>query len=688
MTRTMMDWTSEEQIFLCDSGMMFGCSEDQRDLALQVRGVLAQLAGVAPEEISAFLTGKDYLALLRARGISEKTFEKNFYAALESLAGETVRYSFPVCVAPEILERTFLQKLIVWILRIKTDRLPSFKKKVPVRIGGYLRDSYHLTMGSWTCQVIHFWLSGRYAILAGIVLEWPIKQKATLSHLKKFPNRQQVRRLSCYFTGRQKGDFTALADYSALRELNLRDCMLLNDNHLRQISALTNLKGLEFQFLSNVTEKGMSCLEKLIGLEDLLLEYMPGSTGEINGQELPPTALAFLTSLKNLRRLVIPESFLSAPDCPIQFCFPELKQLECLNVNGFVFDGYFKNLEKMTNLKLLILSEGCYLSKENAHAFANMPELRELEIWPNADFSFSIVSMLQKNEKLQSLRLNDSKSAFINLEKLGLLTSLVEITVGSDYDDPGEMEIKGEQFASFENLQKLERIYISNAIDWDGALEHFRHLSRLNNLSCANGVLSGKGMEYLSECRQLRYLTISADSSFNDDDLRKLSKLAFLTKLGIDNCQTITGAGFQDLESCGHLQSLSICYCKGLNKDFISSVKRLKGLKRLEIYGSSQLKKRWLHSMEKDLPDCQIRFCPPVRQTFWNSGWEDIIFLFKPKFWLRSIIVAGLFFFSSILGFILAGLWDISDTPGGTFGIVGFIIAIFLFLTGQMKVFK
>lgn len=707
MTRTMIDWTSEEQNFLSESGMMAGCSEDQMDLALRIREVLAQMAEVAPEEIFAFLPGKNYLALLRAQGITEKTFEENFYATLESLEGETVRYSFPICVAPEVLERTFLKKLLARILRIRLDRLPSFKKMIPARDEAYLRDSYNLTMGDWIWQVIHFWLSGRYAILAGIPLDWPVTVKATLRHLKKFPNRQQARRLSSCFPGRQKGDFTALADYPALRDLNLRKCSPLNDEHLRQIATLTNLKGLEFQFLSDVTEEGMSSLGKLTGLEELLFEYMPGSTGEINGKELPQTSLAFLISLKNLRRLDLPESFSSAPSLVIKdfknsgvtdlpessssasgsssrFCLSESKQLESLFVNGFVFDGYFKNLAKLTSLKRLFLNEGCYISEENASAFVNMTELRELEFSPSAAIANSVFSFLQKNEKLKILRLMGFEAGSISLKSLGGLTGLEELVIGVDYEDPLEKEIKGEELASFENLQKLERICIWSSIDWDEGLEHLRHLSRLYQLSCSNGSISGKGIEYLSQCRQLRSLIISACSSFNDDDLRKLSNLSHLTDLGIHNCHTISGSGFKDLESCGHLRSLTICDCKGLNRDFISSVKKLKGLKSLKIYGPTRLKRNWLRSIQKALPDCQIMFFSLVQQNFWNSGWGDIKKLFKLKLWIRSILTFGLFMFCGVSITILADLAGVPDTAGGIFGIVAAIIVIFLFLTVQL----
>ena len=301
-----------------------------------------------------------------------------------------------------------------------------------------------------------------------------------------------------------------------------------------------------------------------------------------------------LLPLRHLRNLTAVECF-QCNDIT-ESGFEEITKLENLTSLKFsgrqLTDAGFRKIKALTNLTDLDISFGSITDAGIAEVGA-LKKLTNLRIAYNDNFTGTGLAGLTKLKNLRSLRIHVCRRLSDDgMRVIGGLSSLTSLDAGL----PEGVTDSG--WGALPRLKELTHVSLSiNPRITAGGLSQLARLRNLTSLSLGGpepieNALSKDvdgGLKVLSECQGLTKLRL-ASRCLTDDDLKQLSKLEYLTELGLERCYSITDAGLAELANFANLHSLRLDNCDRITDAGFNEISRIKKLKYLRIVRCRMLK--------------------------------------------------------------------------------------------------
>ena len=209
-----------------------------------------------------------------------------------------------------------------------------------------------------------------------------------------------------------------LASLLQLEELCLSGCKQITDLGLRNLAALKNLRKLELCGCEKITDQGLQSLASLVNLRELHLENCSGFTDQ---------GLQSLASLVNLRELYLD------------------------NCSGITGEG-FQKLSALTRLNIVHLNFCAQLNDSGLRGLAVLKELRELHLACCEGITDSGLQNLTPLTKLEWLNLNCCSQ--ITDAGLKHITALKKLRI-LDLDECEELTDVGLRSLKLKQLESL-----------------------------------------------------------------------------------------------------------------------------------------------------------------------------------------------------------------------------------------
>lgn len=416
-----------------------------------------------------------------------------------------------------------------------------------------------------------------------------------------------------------------IPNYKTLTTLSLDSCHNIDDNSLKLLTALTdlklfhskitgesfrcmcNLKKLFLWHCSHIKEKNIKLLTSLVGLYIRNSSYMKGTFLRhlLNIEDLdycnPMWARQYIGDFNDSESNIKPLSHLNklsisnwGNDSLMEkvYNLDKLELYNCLNITNVGLNNLcrltslnvykchninhrsFYKLSKLTNLRLNLCE------KINDKAFRNLSQLTRLTLIDCDNITDHALIKLHKLTELSLIRLDKIRGYFS--KHIFNITS-IEID--------GCKEIEDHAFENFPNLTylklkscdkltdslmkyltvcaNLKSLELEDIPDIDG--KGFTYLSSLSSMSLTACKIKYK---YLDDLPGLKKLKIMGCNYISDNDIIHLRNV---TKLYIKSCNNITGKTFWYLKN---LRSLKLLECKNIIQ---SECKYLSHLDRLCI---------------------------------------------------------------------------------------------------------
>ena len=275
-----------------------------------------------------------------------------------------------------------------------------------------------------------------------------------------------------------------------------------DDDMLKQIGRLLQLKTLHIELARQLTAKGFESLAALPALQTLGLYDVP----------LPKGALASLARIRNLKELSLAECGLTDDDVAALAACAELTSLS-LRGNA-VTDAGLDSVVKLTKLEVLDLGNSSSVGSEmqitddGLAKLAVLRRLRQLNLSSTrlplgfTDKGLAHLSAFPDLESLDVAGLNLGDGALLHI---GRCTNLRHLGLHfGGFTDEGMKEIR--------NLTKLKAISISSGQLTEQGLIHLGDLPKLEFAELRTGGVTDRVMERLSQIKSLARLDLYASS--------------------------------------------------------------------------------------------------------------------------------------------------------------------------------
>ncbi len=409
------------------------------------------------------------------------------------------------------------------------------------------------TFGGYPFEAINWWKEGYYGQAAGDV---------------KIPEGKIVR-LILYSSSWQNPQ-----DLSALNQLHPDDIYTLT------LSPKWSVGG------QSPDDRCMPYVAHLTGLKTL----------EIEGADITTKGLEYLTALKSLERLNLPDNLNDSG----MLVVGKLKTLVelCIGENNTVTDIGLKPLANLKYLKLLNIFS-YRMTGEGLNVLSELPSINYLIL--RGDFSNDAPLYLKNALSLRTLKIDTNKFDDSGMKNVAALTQL------ENFDAYWMREITDEGIAYFKNLPNLKKLQILSSkvtddgllclqacpnIDYlalprgisDTGLTNLSRFSRLKYLGASNGSYSDKGIAELTKCKLLEHLIINS-SGLTDESLRYVSQLKKLESLFIKG-EVISDEGIKYIAKLTYLKELNVTSDQLTNKA-IEELAPLHSLTSLSIEGNA-----------------------------------------------------------------------------------------------------
>lgn len=349
----------------------------------------------------------------------------------------------------------------------------------------------------------------------------------------------------------------------------------LNDRCLPYISRMTGLKDLQL-FQPDISTKGFGSLTSLKSLEYLTL------SGNINDE-----ALAAISQLKSLKGLYISENRLTNKGMSYLAGFALLEEL--MIGGGRLTDDGLAHLAKLPSLKYLMLS-GENFSDAGMAYLKDIPKLRILHVGSLKNLTDVALVNIAKIPNLEALSLHWSENITDDgIIALTELKSLKKLDIGSS-------KVTDKGLSYLRNLTNLDYLSLpprgisDTGLTYIGQLSNLRHLdvSRVHYVDSKmdSGYYTDKGVAELAKCKLLEELTIGS-IGMNDEAMSDIAKLTNLKRLFLFGCSNVTNKGLEKLATLKSLQTLSITETN-ITIGGLSSLNKLTNLTNLTLYDIRQ----------------------------------------------------------------------------------------------------
>jgi Leucine-rich repeat (LRR) protein len=327
--------------------------------------------------------------------------------------------------------------------------------------------------------------------------------------------------------------------------------------------------------LPNGSRAGDSCMQYVAHLTGLrVLELSDTSIGGVG--------LKYVTALKSLRRLTVPDRM----DDAGMVYLAELPALTGLYFReNRVTNAGLKHLAKLRGLEELALGGGQITNDGLAH-LAGLPRLRYLMLSGNGftDAGFAHLRSIPNLEILHVGLLPQTTDA--GVAHIAEIPSLKDVTFhwSKNITNAGLVPLK--------KLAHLRRLDVRYSRVTDEGLAHLRDIKTLEGLILPHEGITDKGFQYLSELPRLRELNVTRilhddpkkdRGGYTNEGLKALSKLALLETLHVAGWG-VTDAGIKHLAGLAHMKDLRLSGCGRITDESLRTVGGLRSLERLGLY--------------------------------------------------------------------------------------------------------
>ena len=304
-----------------------------------------------------------------------------------------------------------------------------------------------------------------------------------------------------------------------IEAINLCWSNLITDDGIAYLKNMPNLKRLAVGS-AKLTDKAMNDLKEIPTLEYLSLSH----------QGITDSGIQQITGLQNLKFL----SAGGASNSPLTdkslSCIGKLQKLEELQIGGTGFsDEGMQDIAKLKNLKRLDIFTANQLTNKGLAELSALENLTYLYLGNGTQVSVSGLKSLNNLKRLKNLTLKDIHQDNTSTMDISGLTELENLTL-SLYT---RRDVKNDSFR--------------NSQDW----ACLANLTKLDTLQISGMGIEDKGIQYLSNLKNLRFLNIycAGESSITDDGIKQLSGLPKLYRLMIKD---------------GHFTDKSLDYLSGM----------------------------------------------------------------------------------------------------------------------------
>ncbi len=253
------------------------------------------------------------------------------------------------------------------------------------------------------------------------------------------------------------GGLPPVGAVTTLRNLDLRGCGISNDG-LAHLVGLTSLRALRLSGKNNSTQvddRGMGHIGKLIGLKALLLDFL----------FISEDGLEQLKGLKGLEEIYLAGTLAGDEAAGVLKQFSRLRKVRLSQTQ--VSDSGLEQLKDIETLVELDVSENSLISDAGMVHLGTMKNLQKLNLW--------------------RLQISDA-----GLEPLGRLTNLAWLNLDNTLtSDVGLPALSG--------LKKLEFLHLGSTAVTDEGLVHLEALTSLKDLKVTRTNVSERGVATLQK---------------------------------------------------------------------------------------------------------------------------------------------------------------------------------------------
>ena len=365
--------------------------------------------------------------------------------------------------------------------------------------------------------------------------------------------------------GLADNDLAKLADLPSIRGLKMLGNGSFTGRGLTSLRPLRNLESLTLESVS-LTDEGWESLKEFPQLTELAVSFQSRSpdgfpTRHLNQPVPSDGVLRNLRFLPNLRRLKLSGFDLDDAGLECLRTLPKLEELEIDWLPGTLGSG-FSNLEKLPRFRRLTLSMtsvsgGGY---KRIGRLSGLEELR-LRMTVVTDDDARQIGALSNLRCLWVIHGtgNGAGAGTLGITGEGLASALRRFTKLEELDlsdNVNEPNLGDTVMPSIGALARLKRLRLENMWISDDQLRYIAALPHLEGLLLDGRGITDAGMKWLKDCRELRSLSL-ASTNVTDVGLAKLEGLVDLRDLNLSDTH-VSDAGMARLGAMNRLETINL----------------------------------------------------------------------------------------------------------------------------------
>lgn len=317
----------------------------------------------------------------------------------------------------------------------------------------------------------------------------------------------------------------------------------LTDKLLKKcVQGSLDLKALDLQGATELTDSGLSYLEELKGLRELCL-------AETNaGDECLPS----LAKLPLLQKLDLRQTNITDEGLKVIAKMPRLTYLSVIQTR--ITNEGLSTISAMKNLADLSLGYSTKVDGKGIEKLKDM-RLRSLTL-AGLEIQDGLVTVAQL--PVIALFLQESTIKDKDLEALKDMVNLRRLNINGT-------AISSKGIVHLSNLSSLMSLWAGKTNIDDDAMEYISKLPALNELSLNSTRLTDKCAPEIAKIKSLVKLNLAA-TDIGDETLAALKELPLLTVLDLQGTR-ISDKGLLSLQDCPLLTKVNITNCNHVTKD-------------------------------------------------------------------------------------------------------------------------
>jgi hypothetical protein len=245
---------------------------------------------------------------------------------------------------------------------------------------------------------------------------------------------------------------------------------------------------------------------------DVLTEVPRLQVLELCGPRITDKGLAHIGNLSQIKRLTLYETQVTTTGLS---AFPIGKNLEELYLGGgTVNDASLKDINRLTNLRLLAIHRSSAITDASMTHLANHGRLKVLEVFKTSITDKGLVN-LRSLPQLRELTLNSTLISDTGLRQLAELPRLKRLSL---QDTP----IGDAGLAELSRLHGVEELNLLSTTITDSGMLHLAKLRELRRLNLLQTAVTDAGLRDLGTLNKLEWLSVGPNVTFDGaNELRR-----------------------------------------------------------------------------------------------------------------------------------------------------------------------